>query len=174
MWYQEWWGVYDILHKEIILSEWRTEITRQTTKKTETSLKADFAMSPVWFWPLHWRHQYSTQLSAGTATWERELTETVTHLITNAFCWSWNSLSSVVHRSSSRKPKERTSEMNSCVYVNGIQPGTGVLNHSLPKQDNGLLARDRVQQDQKTTCGARPCRCDEEKLDGRLTIKLGE
>lgn len=64
--------------------------------------------------------------------------------------------------------------MNSCVYVNGIQPGTGVLNHSLPKQDSGLLARDRVQQDQKTTCGARPCRCDEEKLDGRLTIKLGE
>ena len=69
--------------------------------------------------------------------------------------------------------------MNSCVYVNGIQPGTGVLNHSLTKQNSGLLATDRVQQDQKTTCGARPCRRDEEKPDGRLTIardhiKLGE
>lgn len=36
MWYQEWRRSYDILHKEIILSEWRTEITpTQTTKKTE-------------------------------------------------------------------------------------------------------------------------------------------
>lgn len=86
----------------------------------------------------------------------------------------WNStLSSVVLRSSSRKPKERTSEMNSCVYVNGIQPGTGVLNHSLSKQDSGSWQGTEYSKIRRPRRGkAVPLWW--RKLDGRLTIKLGE
>ena len=92
MWYQEWQRKrsYDILHKETILSEWRTEITpTQATKNTEEPAKGRFcyvtSVVPDRFTE---GHQYSTQLFAGTATWERESTETITHLITNDFCWS--------------------------------------------------------------------------------------
>ena len=55
MWYQEWQRKrsYDILHKETILSEWRTEITpTQATKNTEEPAKGRFCyVTSV----LHWR-----------------------------------------------------------------------------------------------------------------------
>lgn len=74
------------IRKLYFLNEGQKSPRHRLPRRLRNQIKADFAMSPVWFLTASLKAPVQYTAICRNCHVEREFTETVTHLITNAFC----------------------------------------------------------------------------------------